>query len=438
MNSASGIEPRSYSQGASAIAAVLHENLRLFCILRLIPLGGMFYGAYYLLDNGGETLQWDFILVLLAIFTLVIGLGWARSYWQTAIRPWEFLGHLLLDVLIFGLLMYNTGGATNPFVSYLLVPVTIAAIALPSSLTWATGLACLATYSALLFWYVPLPAVAPGHSMSGGHHNHGLNLHIIGMWLNFIVSALLIAYFVNKMATTIAVQEQSLSLQQQKRLEDDQLLAVATVAASAAHELGTPLNTMKLISDEWQSAAIDNAILREDMSVLHSQIERCQQTLQKLSGRARKYSGAGLVTQKAREYFADLMEDWAVMRPDVNASWTIRDSDSSVDINYHPSLSASIHNLLNNAGDASPGRVEVTVFWDRSMATVEIRDFGQGLNATDAPLQPGISDKPGGMGLGLYLARTILARHGASLTLQAAPDQGTLIRIDLPLRHPNE
>ncbi len=437
------------SVNGAAIQSVPHENLRLFCILRLLPLAGMYLGVYYLLQSQTENLHWDFIFVLLATLSLVIGLTWLRSFHGRPIGNGEFFGHLMVDISIYSLLMFNTGGATNPFISYLLVPVTIAAIALPSALTWLTGLACLASYSLLLMWHIPLPVVAPG-----GHHlhqNNGINLHTLGMWLNFMVSALLIAYFVNRMARTIADQEHSLNLQHQKQLEDDQLLAVATVAASAAHELGTPLNTMKLLCDEWLSGGQERAddSFRQDLAIFHRQVERCQHTLQKLAGRAREYSGQGLVTQKAREYFTDLLDDWLVMRPDVRAEFNIQGDDiqggniqgdniqsdnEGAEIRYHPSLSASIHNLLNNAADASPEKITIAVHWHRDSATMEIRDFGQGFEKDQLLNQPLHSDKPTGMGLGLYLARTILARHRAVIDIGSAASGGTIATIKLPLR----
>lgn len=430
-------KPANSAVDQAAILSAPRENLRMFCILRLLPLAGMFYGVYYLLQADTENLHWEFIFVLLATLTLVIGFTWLRSFHRSAIGHWEFFGHLMVDIGMYSLLMFNTGGATNPFISYLLVPVTIAAIALPASLTWLTGAACLASYSLLLLWHVPLPALAPG-----GHHLHqsnGINLHTLGMWLNFMVSALLIAYFVNRMARTIADQEHSLSLQQQKQLEDDQLLAVATVAASAAHELGTPLNTMKLLSDEWLNNRQDraDASFLQDLAIFHRQVERCQQTLKKLSGRAQKYSGQGLATQKAREYFTDLLHDWLVMRPDVKAEFSIQ-GDDSAEISYHPSLSASIHNLLNNAGDASPHNITIAVGWSSDAATVEIRDFGQGFDRHQELNQPLHSEKPAGMGLGLYLASTILARHRATITIEPATSGGTVATIQLPLRQDHD
>ena len=386
--------------------SVGHENLRTLCILRTIPLAGLFYGAYFLLTGKVENLHWEFIFALLASLLVVIALTWWRSYRAKPISQIEFFLHLLIDIAIYSLLMFNTGGASNPFISYLLVPITIAAIALPPVLTGLIGALSLASYTLLLFWHIPLPLVSPGYGSPTPHHGEAVNLHVIGMWLNFMVSALLIAFFVNRMSRTIAQQSETLHKQQQKQLEDEQVLAVATLAASAAHELGTPLNTIKLIGDEWgeRNIARGDSGFADDLAILNQQVERCQQTLQKLSGKASEVSDRGLRRQNANSFFSDLLNNWLVMRPDVNANITFVDSDASAEIAYHPSLPASIHKLLNNAGDASPEK------------------------------RPIPSEKPAGMGLGLFLARTILSRHSAEVQFLPQPaGKGTLVRVKLPL-----
>ncbi|MGD9662506.1 MAG: ATP-binding protein [Porticoccaceae bacterium] len=402
-----------------------HENLRTLCLIRLIPLMGMFYGAYYLLSRDASHLHWNFIFALLAAFIVMVGTTWLRSLRSSPISQREFFAHVAADIGIYTLLMFNTGGAANPFVSYLLVPVTIAAITLPAVLTWITGFLCLGAYSTLLFWYIPLPIIAPEHSQ----HSAGLNPHLVGMWMNFVVSAALIAYFVNKMARTINAQEKTLNLQKERQLEDEQLLAVATLAASAAHELGTPLNTMKLVVADFEDRSGNMAT---DIQILRNQIDRCQATLKKLSGTARSYSIKDHGEISANIYFNELLESWLVMRPDVDANISITGAAGVATI-FHHGLTASLHNLLNNAADAS-SRVDIAIHWDSSEASILIRDYGAGINAGLPGNNPQKSEKPSGMGLGLFLTRSILARHGGTITLNAHSDGGTEANVVIPLR----
>jgi len=275
--------------------------------------------------------------------------------------------------------------------------------------------------------------VAPDHEGHSWANSIGLNPHLLGMWMNFGVSAVLIAYFINKMASALKAQEKALNRQKEKQLEDDQLLAVASLAASAAHELGTPLNTVKLICDEWRG---DNALavppdVRKDMDVL-AQVERCQSTLRKLSGTARSYSDGGVQRIGLRDYFEGLMQNWQVLRPDVNARISMEGSPPDAGIVLHPSLTASLHNLLNNAADAS-SRVDVAVHWDAKHAHLLIRDYGDGIERRDTDWRPLESRKPGGMGLGLFLAHSILDRHGGHIELAPHPEGGTQVDVILPL-----
>lgn len=130
-------------------------------------------------------------------------------------------------------LLYLTGGASNPLVSYYLVPVSIAAATLARQLSWAVAGLAFACYSLLLVWYRPVAALAPAM------HHGDVNLHVLGMWANFAVSAGLISYFLVNMATELRRQQQHLTRQREEQLRDEQLLGIATLAAGAAHELGT-------------------------------------------------------------------------------------------------------------------------------------------------------------------------------------------------------
>jgi two-component system sensor histidine kinase RegB len=124
-----------------------------------------------------------------------------------------------------------------------LCPICISAATLSWSYTWVITSLCVASYTLLLFFHIALPVLSPAHH----HGNHqDINLHILGMWLNFFISAALITYFVVKMAQDLRRQDDLLNQKREDDLRDEQLMAVATLAAGTAHELGTPLSTMKV------------------------------------------------------------------------------------------------------------------------------------------------------------------------------------------------
>src|SRR5690606_17244479 len=196
--------------------------------------------------------------------------------------------------------------------------------------------------------------------------------------------------------------------------------------------------------DDWRSPPPDGdvAACREDMALISTQVTRCQDSLRKLSATARAFSRQESGEQAARGYFTELVDRWLLMRPDVNARCEIADAEA-VAVNFHPSLAASLHTILNTAADATPAHVPTRTHWARDHATRAIRDKGPGSDPAraDGGNGPQASDKRDGLGLGLFLSRSILARHGASIDLSPHPEGGTLAVIHLPLavsRNPSD
>ncbi|MDR2214961.1 MAG: hypothetical protein LBE59_03875, partial [Nevskiaceae bacterium] len=244
------------NQGIDALEVnALQSNLqRLFvirCIVFVLQLAALLYAwkAMHL------ALDYGLIFTIFFTLTLVNGALYWRLQQHRQPRASELVAHLLIDVLGLSLLLYFTGGASNPFVSYLLVPVTIAAATLSFGYTLALVVCALASYSLLLFFHAPLPALMPDEA-APMHHEAGAgiglvtdaaNLHIWGMWFNFVVSAALITFFVVRMAADNQRQQARLRQYREDTLRNEQILAVATMAAGTAHELGTPLGSMAVV-----------------------------------------------------------------------------------------------------------------------------------------------------------------------------------------------
>lgn len=368
------------------------------------------------------------ISALVIAFAFVNVLTQWRSHWSKTISEKEFGAHLLLDISALTVLLYFSGGATNPFISYYLVPISIAAISLPMAMTWAiTGLSILA-YSILLIYYQPFTQPTPHHG------NTGFNLHIIGMWINFALSAGLITYFVVRMAAALRTQEAELSAQKEEQMQDEQLLAIATVAASAAHELGTPLNTMKLIIDNLAEEVVDPE-QQQDVATLNQQIARCRKTLQSLVNAA-SIIEEGSSPVPVAAYVDGLLDNWMLIRPDVKPEINIASDSPVINACFHPVIQQSLLNLLNNAAEASPQQLEITIHWDTARLYIDIRDYGLGLSPEQIEKmgKPIPSDKPGGLGLGLFLTHSSLNRHGGRVSLLNAEGGGLLTAVVLPLK----
>ena len=407
----------------------LRENLYRLSLIRGVVLLGQFIALIYFSLIYPIGLSVASISVVLAIYASISIVILRRSILDVAISDLEFLFHLMVDIVFFSILLYLSGGASNPFISYYLIPISIGAIALPVYHTATIALAAMVAYSLLLFYHVPLHALTPHH---GGHMDVN-NLHILGMWANFALSATIITYFISQMATALKNQQQQITKQREVQLQDEQLLAVGTLAAGTAHELGTPLNTIKLTIDEMLShPQTDHS---SDLNLVNRQIEQCRITLKQLQSTAEQATSNDVPAQSVLSYFDLLLERWQLMRPKLNAKISYVGNELSLpSLKFHPTIAQSILNLLNNAADASPEYVGVEISWTDNRLIMEIRDKGAGFDATllDNFARPFTSNKADGLGLGLFLSHTTITRFGGTVSLKRIKEGGTLTTISLP------
>ena len=189
------------------------------------------------------------VLVLMGAFAL--STAW-RLRQDVPATQMEFLAHLLADLTAYAVLLYFSGGATNPFVSLMLVPVVIAAISLRPRWTWLLAATASAYYAGLLFVYQPL-AVADPLAAYG--------MHLAGMWFNFLLSAALIAFFVARMHAALRTRERALAELREKQLRDERIVALGTQAALAAHELATPLATLQTTAHDLAAEMKANVLV---------------------------------------------------------------------------------------------------------------------------------------------------------------------------------
>ena len=417
-------------QAMPALSAA-RNNLRQLTTIRYIALGSLGLALTALgpaLPRGSKLLL---LAAMLGVFAVLNALARRRTRRPQPISEAEFFGHLLLDIAGLSCLLYFSGGATNPLISYYLVPVSIAAATLGRKLSWAVAALAFACYSLLLVFYQPIPALVPTT------HHGGFNLHVLGMWANFAVSAALIGYFLFSMAETLRHQQQQIAQQREEQLRDEQLLSVATLAAGAAHELGTPLNTMKLlVEDALAGPAGHRALAEGDLAVLDRQLDRCRETLKKLV-RAASVPEHAQAAQPVRQYLLALLDAWRIIRPQTLATLKLDPNCPDIAVIFHPAIEPALHNLLDNAADASP-QIAVDAHWSQAILTIRIRDFGPGIGPEQRQHlgQPGRSEKPHGLGLGLFLSHSTIGRHGGAVELRNAEGGGTLTRITLPLTAP--
>ncbi len=354
-------------------------------------------------------------LLLLAVLNIFTAL---RLKQAAPARPPEILMHLLADLAGLTVLLLYTGGWANPFVSLLLLPVVMASLLLPAAMAWLARCLSISAYSLVAYVNVPLD-IPP---------EKAFYLHVSGMWLTFAVSVVVVVFMVLKLRTLLAEREHELVAFREENLRNEQVVAVALTAAGAAHELGTPLNTLALLNESLLADADEKN--REDLELMRTQIERCRSLLHDLS---RSAQSAGSEPIAAADYLMRLAEEWRLLRPavEVEVAWT--GAHSAPPIRPPASLGQSLINLLNNAADAAPGLVRIEGKTIGDGLQIDILDSGPGpAPALRAMAEPGHSSK-GGLGLGLFLSNASIESLGGHVTLSEREHGGTCVSVWLPL-----
>lgn len=408
----------------------------------------MFAGAYLEMPLPFAAL-WGVVFAMVLIN--LAALGRLASGGEPASR--EMLLHLSLDLLSLTALLYFTGGSVNPFVSLLLLPLTIGATMLTLVDVGILTVLALATYSLLMFYNIPLPPPEGGPlaeidqlllvltGVARGHETHfsghGFGLHIFGMWLNFVLSALLIALFVSRMAHALRHRDAALAEAREQALRNEQILSLGTLAAGAAHQLGTPLTTLAVVLHELRLAHAENTALDSDLALLERQIKNCKAILSGIlssAGQARSEGGALIALE---QLVADAVEHWQVIRPAACITLHAGNCGPSPAILADRTLEQALLNLLDNAADASPSGIELYCTWNEHHGLVEILDHGPGIDTVVAQRlgQAFFSTKTGkgGLGIGLFLSNATIERFGGKVELLDRPEGGTRTRITLPL-----
>lgn len=371
------------------------------------------------------------LITIIVVLALVNFWTWRRLRSGGEIPHAEFFTQMLVDVLALTGILYYSGGATNPFAYLFLLPLAISATVLPRRYTWPMAAIAAACYTFLLIYRVPLPPFSqPGEDSS-------FIVHVVGMWLGFVLSAVLIAQFVVSMGETLRDQERSLSEARERALRDERVVAVATLAAGAAHELSTPLATMTLVTTELadQYPREEYPELHESIELLRGQIRKCKDSLSVISASA----GAGRA-DAARPVRVDAFIRHAVaevrrLRPGAGITVSVEGERPPPEIIVERTLTQALLNILHNAVDASPAEVRVTCRWDGERVDIEVADHGPGisLKSLQSGSKPARSTKDSGLGLGLFLTHTAISHLGGDISFADAPGGGASVTLRLPL-----
>jgi two-component system sensor histidine kinase RegB len=255
--------------------------------------------------------------------------------------------------------------------------------------------------------------------------------HVLGMWLGFVISALVVAYFAVEMARAVRVRDAQLNRVREEILRNERIVSLGTQAAGAAHELGTPLSTMSVVIGEMRNDCADPE-QQDNLNILNDQVRNCKRILNSLLAHAQETSSE----LSLEEFIRAVLDEWQLLLPTVHYLFQVSGIQPSPRVRADLALRSALLNLLNNAADASPVEMDILLRWDEVNVTLAIHDHGPGLTSEVASRAGSVffTTKQEGRGLGLFLANATLERLGGSVRLSNREGGGATTEVILPLR----
>jgi two-component system sensor histidine kinase RegB len=341
---------------------------------------------------------------------------------------------LALNIVELAALLFLTGGLQNPFSFLFLAPVLISATALPIRLTIALGVLAVACASALVFFHLPLPwdnedpLVLPP-------------IYLLGVWLSIVLAIGVTSLYAFQVTEESRKLSDALAATELVLTREQHLTQIDGLAAAAAHELGTPLSTIFLISRELEKTVQDGH-LAADLKTLREQAQRCRDILAKIT----QLSASGAPFD--RMPLSTLIEETVAPHRDFGVAIKVRLAVAATREPVgarNPAILYGVGNILENAVDFARTTVEVNAWWNADTVDINISDDGPGI-APDMLKRIGepylsrrrsadeAQSQHGGLGLGIFIARTLLERTGAKVSFsnRVFPDHGAVVHIVWP------
>jgi two-component system sensor histidine kinase RegB len=371
----------------------------------------------------------------------VVG-NFALGAWAARVRVTDgaIAAVMLLDVVVLTVLLDLTGGSSNPFSTLYLVNVALAAVLLPARWSWALMAASVLAFGGL---FVHESLVGPSHHVRmSADPRHVMASHLRGMWVALSLSAIFVVFFVQRVAAALAERDRELEEARVLAGRREKLASLATLAAGAAHELGTPLGTIAIVAKELERALASDAReeVRGDLRLIREMVTRCRAILNRMSARAGENAGEALERIPAQAW-TDAALDGLPARTRVR----VERLDAGATVVGPPlALGDALRGLLKNALQASapdaPVALRITAERGRVRAAVTDRGPGMPPEVLARVGEPFFTTKgPGdGMGLGLFLTRALAEQLGGEFHIASRPGEGTEAWIDLPAAEPAE
>ncbi len=373
-----------------------------------------------------------FHLPLLPAFAVVAGSALLNVVLIFARRVATRLGeryaamYLGYDILQLAILLYLTGGLQNPFSILILAPVTVAATALGRRSVVVLSIFAIAAISGLTEWHLPLPwhGVPPVFPIELA----------VGIWIALVLATVFIAAFTRSVAQEARRLADAVAATQLALAREQRVSAVGALAAAAAHELGSPLATIAVVATELARDLPGDSPYAEDAALLLSQSERCRQILAGLARQPEQDGGSPYT----RLPMSALVETAGTLSQSPRTRLIFATAGGLAEeeplVGRSPEIMHGLNNLIQNAVQFARREVSVTTFWDAVTVAVEITDDGPGfpLHLLGRLGEPYLSTRAGAgdhMGLGIFIAQSLLERSGARVTFENLAEGGAHIAI---------
>jgi two-component system, sensor histidine kinase RegB len=417
------------------------RHVRLDTILRLRWLAALGQLAAIFVVEQGLEFELPIIpcLVIIGLSALLnLALQMAFNPMQR-LEPVYAAALLALNIIELAGLLYLTGGLQNPFSFMFLAPVLISATALPVRMTVTLGVLAVACAAVLVFFFQPLP-------WEGDEPLVLPPIYLLGVWLSIVLAIGVTSLYSFQVTEEARQLADALAATELVLAREQHLTQLDGLAAAAAHELGTPLSTIVLVSRELertlQDNAQDNAQASSDIKTLREQAQRCRDILAKIT----QLSSAGGPFDHMK--LSTLIEEAVAPHRDFGVAIKVRIAVSGAKEPVgarNPAILYGVGNILENAVDFARATVEVNAWWNNETIEIVISDDGPGfapeiIRRIGEPYlsrRRGADDAQstrGGLGLGVFIARTLLERTGAKVSFanRTFPDHGAVVTITWP------
>jgi two-component system sensor histidine kinase RegB len=339
---------------------------------------------------------------------------------------------LIVDTLTLTAVLALSGGPANPFSLLYLVQITLSAVVLSKRWTWSLGALSVAGFGFLFFAHVPILA------LEGHHPASGFSVHLYGMWIAFVAAALLITIFIGKVSEVLRSHELEVLRLQSQLSRHEKVASIATLAAGAAHELGTPLATIAIVAHELDVYAESRAHdehLASEAKLIRSEVERCRKILNAMSTQGAEMIGEAPTSISIGELLESLRKSFPKETREMLLAKVAPELTAILPVDSTRKVLAA---LVQNSYDASSGS-DVELLCERVDGNLRftLTDSGTGMSAETLRhiAEPFFTTKsPGkGMGLGTFLARVFAENMGGTLIFDSTPGEGTTAILELPL-----